>query len=141
MFSIKQPLVRLLFVLIAFSVFVLLYVFSARAGPPAVILNLDKQAHKVFVEEEGVKREFLLEPGQEIAGVCSSDCWLQLEGQEEAYTVFATDSIMIEDGQFFLQEQIDPATQRAQEELPDPEQDPSAFREGGDGDESTPPFN
>ncbi len=118
MFSIKQPFARLLFVMLGFSVFVLLYVLSAGAGQQALILNLDKQVHKVFVEEDGVKREFLLEPGQEIAGVCGSDCWLQLEGQEEAYTVFATDLITIEDGQVFLQEQIDPVTQRAQDNSP-----------------------
>ena len=68
MVSLKQPFARLLFVLFGFSAFLLFYVLSAQAEPQAIILNLDKQAHKVFVEEKGVNRELSLEPGQEIAG-------------------------------------------------------------------------
>ena len=123
MASLEQPFARLLFVLFGFSAFSLLYVLSAQAEPQAIIMNLDKQAHKVFVEEKGVNREFSLEPGQEIAGACASDCWLQLEGEEEVHTVFATDLITIEEGQVFLQEQIDPAAQRAQENSPNEDQE------------------
>ncbi len=141
MFSIKHPLARLLLVLFVFSAFLLLYVLSAQAEPRAVILNLDKQTHKVFVEESGMRREFLLEPGQEITGVCSSDCWLQLEGDEESYTILPTDLITIEEGQVFLQEEAEPAAPRAQEEFPNPQLEPSISREDGHGDDRQANFN
>ena len=141
MSSIKHPLARFLFVLFVFLAFLLSYVLLAQAEPQAIILNLDKQTHKVIVEETGVKREFLLEPGQEITGVCTSDCWLQIEGDEEAYTILPTDLITIEEGQVFIQEQAEPAATRALEEYPNPTLEPSISREDGDMEDNQPNFN
>lgn len=141
MSSIKHPLARLLFVLFVFSTFLLLYVLSAQAEPQAIILNLDKQTHKVFIEENDVKREFLLEPGQEITGVCTSDCWLQIEGGDEAYTILPTDLITIEEGQVFIQEQAEPDATRAQEEYLNPVLEPSISREDGDMEDNQSNFN
>ncbi|MFA9476509.1 MAG: hypothetical protein ACERJ2_18400 [Filomicrobium sp.] len=105
MLSSRHPAIRLATLLIACTAFMLLYILLAKAEATAIIVNLDQKTHKVSVEENNTKREFLLQPNQELTGVCSSDCWIQLEGETETHAIMAADLITIEEGQLFLQEQ------------------------------------
>ena len=114
----KRPLVGTLLPLAAFAIYLLICTVSAKAESGTVLINLDKSTYRVAVVENEDTREFVLGPNQEVSGVCSSECLVQIEGDPEEFLVYPSDRVTIEDGQVYLLDQSDSASESDQDRLP-----------------------
>jgi len=88
-----------------FATFVLAIALGVSAAEAATLLNSDATAHTITIVEDESRREFTIDAGQELSGICQSSCSLYMSDDPEPYDIVSTDKLEIQDGQLQYREE------------------------------------
>lgn len=92
-----------LLALIAIAALTVYPVMAAKADIVGSILNLDRQAQTLVVQEAEKRRKMAIAPNQQVHDVCSSDCMVEVQGILGRYWIAGYDKVVIEAGKLYYQ--------------------------------------